>query len=62
MVSHSVHSPTPFLLGEKEGGGEPPNQIFKKTKRGGGGGLTRSQFLKGVAGKEGVTFSGESCN
>ena len=62
MVTHSVHSPSPFLLGGEEGEGEPPNQIFKKRNRGEGGSLTRSQFLKGVAGKEGVTFSGESCN
>ena len=33
------------------------NQIFEK------GGLTRSQFWEGVAGKEGVTFfKGESCS
>ena len=45
---HSVHPP----LSAGEGGLDPqPN--FQK-----GGGLTRSQLLEGVTGKEGVTFLG----
>ena len=40
------------------GGGVEPDQIFKKEGRGGRGGegLTGSQFLEGVAGKEGVIY------
>ena len=44
--SHIVH-PATFLLGNVE----PPTK-FSKTK-----GVTESQFLEGVAGKEGVTFA-----
>ena len=34
----------------------PPNIQKKKKKKGEGGGLTGSQFLEGVAGKEEVDF------
>ena len=44
----------PFLLKGWEGGGggiEPPTKFSKK-----GGGLAGSQFLEGIAWKEGVAF------
>ena len=44
--------PPRFLLGGKDGGGGiEPHTKFSK-----GGGLKGSQFLEGVAGKDGVTF------
>ena len=43
---------TPFLLGDGGGGLVEPPTKFSKRKRG----LTRSQLLEGVAGKEWVTF------
>ena len=58
MHCHSVH--TPPLSGEggdggwRGGGGVEPLTKFSKK----GGGLTGSQFLEGVAEKEGITFSG----
>ena len=47
-----IMCPSPFLLGGKDGGGGiEPHTKFSK-----GGGLKESQFLEGVAGKDGVTF------
>ena len=46
---HSVHPPT---LSAEGGGGVEPHQIFKK------GELNRVSIFRGIAGKEGVTFSG----
>ena len=44
--------PPPFCWGWKDvGGGIEPHTKFSK-----GGGLKGSQFLEGVAGKDGVTF------
>ena len=48
-MQHSVH-PSPFCW--VGGGGVEPLTKFSKT----GAGLAGSQFLEGVAGKEGVTF------
>ena len=48
---YSVHPPALFCLGKGGGrGGWTSNQNFKK------GGLTGSQLLEAVAGKEEVTF------
>ena len=49
--NHSVH-PLAFL----QGGVDPPTNFSKR------GVLTRPQLLKGVAGKEGVTFFRVGCN
>ena len=52
MVIVCTHS-SPLLSAGREGGGVEPLTKFSKM-----GGLTVPQYLEGIAGKEGMTFSG----
>ena len=54
MQCHSVHPPP--LSGEGGDGGWGGVEPLTKFSKKGWGGLTGSQFLEGVAEKEGVTF------